>query len=94
MRFGQKITNFWNFGKPLFYPLDVQLFNKHTRFCNKLIFSNRVKGNVHPINSVTSHCARGKSSIARKLEVNPKTVDGKKLFTNVTLQILNFILVI
>ena len=38
------------------------------------------------LNSVSSQCARGKSTIARKPEVN-----GKNLLQNVTLQILNFI---
>ena len=42
---------------------------------------------------VSSQCARGKSFIARKPEVYPKFLSGKKTFKNVTLQILNFILV-
>ena len=38
-------------------------------------------------NSVSFHCARGKSSIARKPEVHPKLFNGKKLFKNVTHEI-------
>ena len=43
------------------------------------------------LNSVSSQCARGKSSVARKTEVDPKILTGEKRFKNVTLQILNFI---
>ena len=49
----------------------------------------------HRLNSVSSQCAHGKFSLARKSEVLyiPNFFNGKKkLFKNVTLQILNFIL--
>ena len=45
------------------------------------------------LNFVSSQCARGKSSIARKPEVHPEHFNGKKLLKNIALQILNFILV-
>ena len=41
------------------------------------------------LNSVSSQCARGKSSVARKTEVDPKILIGKILLKNVTLHILN-----
>ena len=53
---------------------------------------NTIKQGVR-LDSVLSHCARGKSSIARRQEVYPKIFNGKKRFKNVTLEILNFILV-
>ena len=46
---------------------------------------------LNHLNSVSSQCARGKSSIARKPEDHPKSLNGKKRSKNVTLQILNFI---
>ena len=49
---------------------------------------------IIPLNSVSSQCARGKSSLAWNPEVHPKYLYGKKLLKNVTLQILNFILII
>ena len=46
------------------------------------------------LNSVSSQCARGKSSIARKPEVHPNLFfKGEKLLKNVPFQILNFILI-
>ena len=45
------------------------------------------------LNFISSQCARGKSFIVRKSEVNPKMFSGKKLFKNITLQVLNFITV-
>ena len=45
------------------------------------------------LNTVSSRCARGKSSPFVKIDVHPKFFNGKKLLKNVTLQILNFILV-
>ena len=43
------------------------------------------------LNSVLVQCARGKSSIARNPEDHTKIIlSGKKLFKNVTLQILDF----
>ena len=45
------------------------------------------------LNSVSSQCARGKSSLASKPEVHPQFFNGKALFKNVILQILNFILI-
>ena len=36
------------------------------------------------LNSVSSQCARGKLSIARKPEVHPTFFNGKKLLKNVT----------
>ena len=47
----------------------------------------------HRLNSVSSQWAHGKSSLAWKSEVHPIFFNGKKLFKNVTLQILNFILI-
>ena len=44
------------------------------------------------LKSVKSQCARGKSSLAFKPKSIQKCFNGKKLFKNVTLQILNFIL--
>ena len=43
--------------------------------------------------SVSSQCARGKSSLAWKPEVRPKFLMVKNLLKNVTLRILNFILI-
>ena len=45
-------------------------------------------------NYVSSQWARDKLSIARKLEVHSKIFNGKKLFKNITLQILNFIFIL
>ena len=45
------------------------------------------------LNSVSSQRARGKSSIAQKLDVHPKYFNAKNFFKNVNLLILNFILV-
>ena len=45
---------------------------------------------VH-LNSISSQCARDKSSIAQKPKVHPKICNSKKLFKNVTLEILNLI---
>ena len=45
------------------------------------------------LNCVSSQCACGKLFIALKPEGHLKIFKGKKLFKNVTLQILNFILV-
>ena len=45
------------------------------------------------LNSVSSQCACGKLSLARKPASIPNFFNGKKLFKNVTLQILNFTLV-
>ena len=52
----------------------------------------------HRLNSVSSQCAHGKSSLVLKSEVksevHPKFFNGKKkLFKNVTLQTLNFMLI-
>ena len=46
---------------------------------------------MYGLKSVSSQCARGKSSIARKPEVIPKFLSGKIFLNNVTLQVLNFI---
>ena len=45
------------------------------------------------LNSVSSQCARGKSSLAWKPEIHPPSFNNKPLFKNVILQILNFILI-
>ena len=44
------------------------------------------------LNSVSSRCAHGKSSLVWKPEVHPNFFNNKKIFKNETLQILNFIL--
>ena len=45
------------------------------------------------LKSVSSQCARGKSSAGEKRMTIPKFLSGKNFFKNVTLQIFNFILV-
>ena len=46
---------------------------------------------LNHLNSVSSQCARDKSSIAQNRTTIPNFLNGKKRFKNVTLQILNFI---
>ena len=40
---------------------------------------------------VSSQCARGESSIARKPEVHPNILSGKTIFKDVTFQMFDFI---
>ena len=55
--------------------------------------SLRISDIAYYLKSVSSQCAGGKLSPAWKPEVHPKFFNGKKLFKNVILQILNFILI-
>ena len=69
-------------------------FKPYVNYSPISMFLSIAMQSQHRLNSVSSQCAHGKFSLARKSEVHPKFFNGKKkkLFKNVTLQILNFIL--
>ena len=61
--------------------IKLSLFNRYT------LAEAYILEKTPQLNSVSSQCTRGKSSLACKPDVHPKFFNGKKLFKNVTLQI-------
>ena len=63
------------------------------RVCTVCLGISVRKLRISTVYSVSSQYARGKSSLVWKPEVYPICFNGTKTFKNVTLQILNFILI-
>ena len=69
----------------------VSLFHENSAEVHSMIFQLKIKLNLYLI-SMETHIKK-KHLLCKIVSLHPKIINGTKLLKNVTLQILNFILV-